>query len=404
MNPGFRTWAAACAAGLWLAACGGGGSGGGGATPTPTTPTTPATSNVSLLANAPSESVAASGATQITVTISNTGAATATGVVFTPNLAAGLTLASYTCTGASGGACPATATPAASIPLPDLPAKASLALVLSVNVAEGASGTLSSMPAVVAGNDATTTDNSAAAVLKAYTADVSISGSAPAAPVAAGTTAAYTMTVSNAGPDEARDVLIANTLGSFQTLGTLSCSASGGATCPTATGATMRVPLLPKNGSLVFTVPATVAAGVSGSIANLMMVTSAGDPVATNNAAAVQLSAYVPAPPATAPQGQSSITLQSDGGDYIGDGRSYSYTRANANLSVSAEGGKLTVVVSGDQNWRADFQQPSGIGQIQPGSYGGLARYPFHVPTAGGLNWSGEGRGCNTLTGSFTVT
>ena len=41
--------------------------------------------------------------------------------------------------------------------------------------------------------------------------------------------------------------------------------------------------------------------------------------------------------------------------------------------------------------------------QLQPGYYAGLQRYPFHNPVLGGLDWSGDGRGCNTLKGWFTV-
>ena len=40
---------------------------------------------------------------------------------------------------------------------------------------------------------------------------------------------------------------------------------------------------------------------------------------------------------------------------------------------------------------------------LQPGYYADLRRYPFHNPARGGLSWSGEGRGCNTLIGWFAV-
>jgi hypothetical protein len=45
----------------------------------------------------------------------------------------------------------------------------------------------------------------------------------------------------------------------------------------------------------------------------------------------------------------------------------------------------------------------SGITELQPGYYANLERYPFHNPANGGLDWIGEGRGCNTLTGWFAV-
>ena len=45
----------------------------------------------------------------------------------------------------------------------------------------------------------------------------------------------------------------------------------------------------------------------------------------------------------------------------------------------------------------------TGTVQLLPGYYGNLERYPFHNPAHGGLSWSGQGRGCNTLTGWFVV-
>jgi hypothetical protein len=38
-----------------------------------------------------------------------------------------------------------------------------------------------------------------------------------------------------------------------------------------------------------------------------------------------------------------------------------------------------------------------------PGTYNGATRYPFQAPTAPGLDLSGNGRGCNTSTGSFVI-
>jgi len=49
------------------------------------------------------------------------------------------------------------------------------------------------------------------------------------------------------------------------------------------------------------------------------------------------------------------------------------------------------------------LQDDNGISTLQPGYYGDLSRYPFHNPAKGGLSWSGQGRGCNTLTGWFVV-
>ncbi len=97
------------------------------------------------------------------------------------------------------------------------------------------------------------------------------------------------------------------------------------------------------------------------------------------------------------------VHLESGAGDYIGGGVTYDYTQANALLSVSATGGHLTVGVAGDQGWNGDFQAMSTLASLEPGYYGDLRRYPFQNPIRGGLSWSGDGRGCNTLTGWFVV-
>ncbi len=107
-----------------------------------------------------------------------------------------------------------------------------------------------------------------------------------------------------------------------------------------------------------------------------------------------------PPPPAST---TTSIRLTSDAGDYIGGGRTYSYTQANAVISVSAQGGRLSIDLQGDDWWHGDFELPSSYTSLQPGTYSGLKRYPFHDAAIGGISWTVDSRGCNTLTGSFTI-
>jgi hypothetical protein len=97
------------------------------------------------------------------------------------------------------------------------------------------------------------------------------------------------------------------------------------------------------------------------------------------------------------------VYLESDPGDYIGVGKTHTYTPINARLTVSAIADLISVRVQGDQDWTGEFKGMSTIPSIQPGYYPGLTRYPFHNPTKGGLSWSGDGRGCNTLTGWFAI-
>ncbi len=56
--------------------------------------------------------------------------------------------------------------------------------------------------------------------------------------------------------------------------------------------------------------------------------------------------------------------------------------------------------VDGHEQWDGSFQAMDTVAQLQPGYYGDLQRYPFHNAVRGGLDWSGEGRGCNTLAGA----
>jgi hypothetical protein len=97
------------------------------------------------------------------------------------------------------------------------------------------------------------------------------------------------------------------------------------------------------------------------------------------------------------------VSLQSDSRDYVGGGQTYCYTPADAEINVKATGGHLSLTIVGDERWSGDFQVPKGLNQLQPGLYSNLQRYPFHNPVKGGLNWSGEGRGSNKLTGWFAI-
>jgi hypothetical protein len=97
------------------------------------------------------------------------------------------------------------------------------------------------------------------------------------------------------------------------------------------------------------------------------------------------------------------VRLQSEPGDYVGQGLDYEYTQADARFDVTAIGGRLVVTIAGDESWTGVFQEPENLGTLTPGTWDEVTRFPFHDPMVGGLEWSGEGRGCNTLTGAFTI-
>ncbi|MGZ5194311.1 MAG: hypothetical protein ACXWJM_02950 [Ramlibacter sp.] len=108
-------------------------------------------------------------------------------------------------------------------------------------------------------------------------------------------------------------------------------------------------------------------------------------------------------PPAAPPPTVTTVDLQSDPGDYIGQGQSYHYSKANSNLSVTVDHGVIAVNIAGDQSWGGHFQFSRVQSVLRPGTYANLTRYPFSISGRGSLEWSGQGRGCNTLTGSFVV-
>lgn len=106
----------------------------------------------------------------------------------------------------------------------------------------------------------------------------------------------------------------------------------------------------------------------------------------------------------TGEPGHTSWDMRGDVGEYISGGRSYSWTPAGA--SLIARGNEVFVsigvqAVSGEY-FTAEFA-PGRNDILLPGvTYENAARYSFHFP-APGLSVYGSGRGCNTLTGRFTV-
>ncbi|MDQ7804182.1 hypothetical protein Q5425_10590 [Amycolatopsis sp. A133] len=120
------------------------------------------------------------------------------------------------------------------------------------------------------------------------------------------------------------------------------------------------------------------------------------------------LAVLVGAVPAHAqPVATGSLSFSGDQGDYISGGRSYAYsTEAKDGLTVnaSADGNHVAVSISGFNSdwWTLDLAAPSGT-RLAAGTYDGATRYPFQGVNAPGLDLSGNGRGCNTLTGTFAV-
>jgi uncharacterized repeat protein (TIGR01451 family) len=380
----FNNWLAAAMLSA-LAACGGGGGGN----------STDPSGRVSITATAPTTPVGSGNPVQFDLTVRNTTTASVSNVVATLSLGSGLTRTSVLCTASGGAACPADAS---SMSVASLPANASLLFQVNAAVVAGTRGSIASMASVSVDGAAASSSDQVPLNLQAFVADVQVTAQAPTATLTSGGVATYTMTVTNAGPDASSNLALENTVDPHQTLGTITCAAQGGATCPATLGALMTVPTLPVGGTLVFTVPATIAANTIGAIANTMYAAPGGDPVSSNNVATATASTAINA------NGTASfVTLQSDAGDYVGAGQSYAYSNANAQLTVTSTAGQFHLGINGNDNWTGDFAEPSALAVLQPGTYQNLTRFAFMNAAVGGIDWTGNGRGCDTQAGSFTI-
>lgn len=123
--------------------------------------------------------------------------------------------------------------------------------------------------------------------------------------------------------------------------------------------------------------------------------------------AAVLAAGVASAAPASAdPVGAgSAVTFSGSGGDYITQDRAWSYDTTDAVITAtaSADGNRLNLGINGDTWWYLDFAAPAGETLTAGVTYDGATRYPFRAPEEPGLSLSGDGRGCNELSGSFTV-
>jgi hypothetical protein len=90
----------------------------------------------------------------------------------------------------------------------------------------------------------------------------------------------------------------------------------------------------------------------------------------------------------------------SDEGDFIGQGQTWSFAPPADGIHVTATRSHVAFEIG---DWYGDFAAPPGQ-QLEAGRrYDGARRYPFN-DAAPGLDISGDGRGCNELSGTFTVS
>jgi hypothetical protein len=97
------------------------------------------------------------------------------------------------------------------------------------------------------------------------------------------------------------------------------------------------------------------------------------------------------------------LSFTSDAGDYIGDGHSRRYGVNDGDWFVEYGGDRLSIDFSegfpGD-DWHLQIAAPIGR-KLRTGGYLVTTRFPQETRSA--LQFYGNGRGCNTVTGEFYI-
>lgn len=110
--------------------------------------------------------------------------------------------------------------------------------------------------------------------------------------------------------------------------------------------------------------------------------------------------------PASAATDTTLFTMTGETGDYIAGPATYTYTPADATFSTQGTSGQayFSVIQPGLAHWwYLDLRSPAGGDLVAGTTYTDAQRASFAVAPHPGLDVYGDGRGCNTVSGSFTV-
>jgi hypothetical protein len=102
--------------------------------------------------------------------------------------------------------------------------------------------------------------------------------------------------------------------------------------------------------------------------------------------------------------GTTRLIMNSDPGDYIGQGQGYSYNPTDATLDAAGtpEQFSFSVQANGGDWWEGEFTPSQGQIFTSGSTWTGAARAGFQGG-APGMDIDGDGRGCNTVSGQFQV-
>ena len=223
--------------------------------------------------------------TTYTIVASNAGPSAVTGAALVDAFdGTRITAVSWSCAGAGGAVCPAASGSGNINASVNLPVGGSLTYTAVATIAAGATGNLANTATITAPggttdpgpqvNSATDTDTQAAA-----RADLFVTKSGPASAFR-GDPATYTIVFGNAGPSDVTGAAIADTFPAPLVGTTWTCVASGGASCPAASGsgnigATVT---LPRGARLTYSATATISSTFTGNLTNTAGITAPASP------------------------------------------------------------------------------------------------------------------------------
>jgi uncharacterized repeat protein (TIGR01451 family) len=232
--------------------------------------------NVVVSGTGPAGTLVGGSTAVFVMTVTNNGPDAATNFNVYDNVGNGLSLVSITCAAKDGAVCPSTVGVLTAIP--SLPSGGVLTFTVTTQVGQNVNGTVTNQLVANIGTNPTQSNDSFFATATVVTADIAVTGTAPAGPLMVGSAASFTMVVTNNGPGTAENIAITNALSTNVTAsGAITCVAANGATCPTTLGPSMTLASMPATGTLTFTVPFTVNVGASGPVTDTMTVTSSTD-------------------------------------------------------------------------------------------------------------------------------
>ncbi|HEY7945643.1 MAG TPA: hypothetical protein VIH15_14160 [Casimicrobiaceae bacterium] len=227
-----------------------------------------------------------------TIVANNNGPSDAPGATVTDTLPATITGATWTCAASVGSSCPASGSGNINASV-NLLAGGSATFVLTGTIATTATGTLANTAVVTTPPGVTDTNpsNNSATDTDTLTsqADLAISKTDGVTSVAAGGATIYTIVAGNNGPSAVTGATMADSAPPGLSLGSWSCSATAGSSCPASGSGNISAALnLLVGGSATFTVNATVSGAATGTIANTATIAvpiGVSDPIPGNNAA-----------------------------------------------------------------------------------------------------------------------